>query len=218
MALINCKKCGKEISSSAKKCIHCGYVEKLKIICAECNFQNSPNSTVCKNCGSPIGKKYDRIINLVKKNFNFIKKIMKKNKRFAMIGIVGILIIGGIIVNDILNNKKVKDQETEYNNRAIKVDISMTNYYGSIEFILYELGLDFDLVTMGATCNTGVQKGEFRTEKFGILHTEFRYCAYNDRQTFRVYNDEKDQPLREPKPGELATFDAYGKKTSNGKM
>lgn len=96
---------------------------------------------------------------------------------------------------------------------AIKVNITMTEYYGSIEYILEELGLDFDLVTMGANCYTGVQKNEFKTEKYGVLYTEFRYCKSNETTIFRVYNSSKDQKLREPKENELLKFNSYGRPT-----
>lgn len=39
MALINCPECGKEISDSAEKCIHCGYeitmihMVSIKLVC-----------------------------------------------------------------------------------------------------------------------------------------------------------------------------------------
>lgn len=97
--------------------------------------------------------------------------------------------------------------------KAIKVNITMTEYYGSIEYILEELGLDFDLVTMGANCYTGVQKNEFKTEKYGVLYTEFRYCKSNETTIFRVYNSSKDQKLREPKENELPKFNSYGRPT-----
>lgn len=86
----------------------------------------------------------------------------------------------------------------------------MTSNRGTVSFILYELGLNPALVTMGANCYTGVQKNEFKTEKYGILHTEFRYCKSSSSIAFRVYNDEDEQPLREPKDGELLKFDKYG--------
>ena len=50
---------------------------------------------------------------------------------------------------------------------------------------------------MGANCFTGVQRNEFKTDKYGILYTEFRYCKSNRTTVFRVYNDAKDQELRE---------------------
>ncbi len=48
MALINCPECGKEISSNAKSCPHCGCEIT---ICPDCNsvFTNRPGS--CPNCG-----------------------------------------------------------------------------------------------------------------------------------------------------------------------
>lgn len=70
---------------------------------------------------------------------------------------------------------------------------------------------------MGAKCFTGTQKGEFKTEKYGILHTEYRYCKSNYTLVFKVYNDSKDQELRDPKPKELAQFDKYGKKVISNK-
>ena len=138
------------------------------------------------------------------------------NKKIIIISIAAILIIVGTIIGVTVHNNKEKAkkklEEERYNNLPIKVDISMTSYYGTIEYILYELDLDFDLVTMGANCFTGVQRNEFNTEKYGILYTEFRYCKSNRTTVFRVYNDVKDQELRDPKPGELAEFDEFGEK------
>ena len=140
-----------------------------------------------------------------------LKGFMKNKPATASIVVVVIaLVIGLIIATSIFNG-------VQNSRKAIKVDISMTSYYGYIDDILDELGLDFDLVTAGANCYTGVQKSQFKTEKFGILHTEFRYCKSNKTLVFRVYNDENDQPLRDPKPGELATFDKYGEKISSGR-
>lgn len=142
------------------------------------------------------------------------KKNILKNKKFLVI--IGIaVLIAALSITIIVQRKKEAAEQERYNNLPIKVDISMTSYYGDIEYILYELDLDFDLVTMGANCFTGVQKGEFRTEKYGILHTEFRYCKSNNTKTLRVYNDTKDQELRDPKPGELAEFDKYGEKITD---
>ncbi|MFV0275305.1 MAG: hypothetical protein ACK5HL_03605 [Bacilli bacterium] len=149
--------------------------------------------------------------------FKIKELFLKDRKIMVIIIIVLVIIIGGIITGITIHNNKIKarkeaeQKELEYyNSLPIKVDISMTSYYGSISYILYEL--DLDLVTMGANCYTGVQRNEFKTEKYGVLYTEFRYCKSNSTTIFRVYNDEKDQPLREPKKGELSEFDKYGKK------
>ena len=56
MALIKCKECGNEISSSAKTCPHCGI--KLSILkCPECGKKLEADETNCPDCGYPINKK-----------------------------------------------------------------------------------------------------------------------------------------------------------------
>lgn len=127
-----------------------------------------------------------------------------KNIKFVMLGVV--IVLSTVILVGVIS----------YNSRPPKVNYSVTTYEGAIDYILYELDLDFDLVTMGANCYTGVQKNEFKTEKYGILHTEFTYCKSSKTLIFRVYNDEKDQPLREPRKNELTVYDSTGLKTSFG--
>ena len=153
----------------------------------------------CKKCGCEVEEGMELCAKCSEK-----KNIFKNKKNWIIVGII--LIIVTLVIALIIYNNKVQKE------KAIKVDISMTSYYGTIEYILYELDLDFDLVTMGANCYTGVQRNEFKTDKYGILYTEFRYCKSNRTTVFRVYNDEKDQELRDPKPGELAEFDEYGQK------
>ena len=55
MALIKCKECGNEISSSANVCPHCGI--KVSITkCPECGAKVSDDLKNCKECGYPINK------------------------------------------------------------------------------------------------------------------------------------------------------------------
>lgn len=159
----------------------------------------------CKKCGCEIEDEVDFCSKCDKKRNN---NLFKKKKFWTVMGIILLIIVVPITIVIV----KHKVQQDRYNKLPIKVDISMTSYYGTIEYILYELNLDFDLVTMGANCYSGVQRNAFKTKKYGILHTEFRYCKSNRTSVFRVYNDTKDQKLREPKPGELSQFDKYGEK------
>lgn len=166
----------------------------------------------CKKCGREVEEGIELCSECSEKKKK--KNIFKSKKFWIITGIVLVVILVAVII--IYNVKKQQEaaEQERYNNLPIKVDISMTSYYGTIEYILYELDLDFDLVTMGANCYTGVQRNEFKTEKYGILYTEFRYCKSNRTTVFRVYNDSKDQELRNPKPGELAQFDEFGEKIS----
>ncbi len=176
--------------------------------CPKCHEKVDENMKCCPKCKTKLkfnkrGKKVPIILIAV----------------IIIVVVIGVGVYTGIsIVNE---NKRKAQEEAEkeyYANLPIKVNISMTSYFGKIDYILYELGLDFDLVTMGANCYTGVQKNEFKTAKYGILHTEFRYCKANYTTVFRVYNDEKDQPLRDPNIGELPTFDKYGDRIKNDDM
>ena len=94
----------------------------------------------------------------------------------------------------------------------------MNSWYGSIETILDDFDIDFYAVTGGANCYSGVKTNKFETEKYGILYTEFSYCKSTSTQRFRIYNLESDQPLREPKTGELPTYSSYGTKTTDSTM
>lgn len=191
MEVVKCEKCGEEITEG-KFCPNCGTKVAEKVI------ENS------KNEDNNVETKQDSAVNQDLQNQ---KITLNKSTLIVLLAVIIGLVVGFILYRV---GGLVKEE-----NAAIKVDISMTSYYGHIDYILEELGLDFDLVTMGANCYTGVQKNEFVTEKYGILHTEFRYCKTNYTTIFRVYNDERDQPLREPKAGELARFDSYGKKISS---
>ncbi len=48
MALINCPECGKQISSSAKQCVHCGCAFS---VCHECGNVTVGSFEVCPSCG-----------------------------------------------------------------------------------------------------------------------------------------------------------------------
>mgnify|MGYP004572345865 CR=1 FL=1 len=175
---------------------------------------DSVNLSSCPKCHEKIEENMKRCPKCKAK-----MKFNKKRKKLPILLIaviiitfvIGIGIYSGIsIVNE---NKRKAQEEAEkkyYDSLPIKVNISMTSNRGTVSFILYELELNPALVTMGANCYTGVQKNEFKTEKYGILHTEFRYCKSSSSIAFRVYNDEDEQPLREPKDGELLKFDKYG--------
>ena len=211
MAVIKCKECGKEMSDTLDACPHCGYKgdieedskEKEQTEETKQEEVKEETKTEEENKEQTQSEETPQVTNIQIKLPGFLA-----NKKVR----TGLIIAAIVIVLLIF----VSPSDKTNKNLPIKVDISMTSYYGYIDFILDELGLDFDLVTMGANCYTGVQKNEFVTEKYGKLHTEFRYCKANETQVFRVYNVESDQPLRDPRPGELPTFDKYGNYKSSG--
>ena len=79
MALIKCKECGKEVSSSAKTCPHCGI--KLEISsCPECGKKLKGDETICPDCGYPITKKTNsNINNIISENLDKITGAKSKS-------------------------------------------------------------------------------------------------------------------------------------------
>ncbi len=79
MALIKCKECGKEVSSSAKTCPHCGI--KLEISsCPECGKKLKGDETNCPDCGYPITKKTNSSINnIISENLDKITGAKSKS-------------------------------------------------------------------------------------------------------------------------------------------
>lgn len=76
MALIKCKECGEEISSTAKTCPHCGI--KLEITtCPECGKKLKGDETVCSECGYPIAKK--NVNNIITENLDKITGASSKS-------------------------------------------------------------------------------------------------------------------------------------------
>ena len=212
-----------ETNSNLKKCVSCG--ENIDVntkFCPNCGSnQEESNSNKCPGCGEELkeGAKFcDKCGYKITQDEPTPSNPPKKKHTLAIVlsivgGVLLLLLIVGIIAGVSVVNK-AKEAE-EYKNTPVKVDISMSNYYGNIDYILEDFGLDFDLVTKGGNCYSGVQTGTFETEKYGLLHTEYSYCKSNETLTFRLYNLETDQKLREPDTGEVPTYDKYGKRTSD---
>ncbi len=71
MALVKCKECGKDISSSAKVCPHCGIKTEI-ISCPECGKELKGDEKNCPECGYPIKKeeKENRVNNIITENLD----------------------------------------------------------------------------------------------------------------------------------------------------
>lgn len=76
MALIKCKECGSEISSTAKSCPHCGYKNDNKV-CPECGSDVGTKEKVCSSCGFPLQKKNTQ--NIISENLDKITGAKSEN-------------------------------------------------------------------------------------------------------------------------------------------
>lgn len=76
MALIKCKECGGEISSSAKNCPHCGIKINLET-CPECGCKLKGDESNCPECGYPVNKK--SASNIITENLDKLTGAQSKN-------------------------------------------------------------------------------------------------------------------------------------------
>ena len=135
-----CTKCGEKVSGDEKFCPACGTPVKKDNVCPSCGNEIEKGTKFCDKCGASLTDE-------VKKEQP--KPAKKKHTLAIVLSIIGgVLLLGLIGVGAfILSIKHEVDEENRYNNLPVKVDISMSNYYGSIEYILEDFDLDFELLT-----------------------------------------------------------------------
>ena len=76
MALIKCKECKKDISSTVKECPHCGYKNDNKT-CPECGAVVKTTDSTCPECGFPLEKKSAQ--NIITENLDKITGAKSKS-------------------------------------------------------------------------------------------------------------------------------------------
>ena len=125
--LIKCPECGNEISSKAKRCVHCGKVfveEKIPTkICNDCGKEMAIDATECPNCGCPVetqttlaGQVSSVEMQSKKKNIN-VKKLLP-----LIIGIVAVFVIGMIVYNvKVVQPKKIEVQNKTTYDEAMEL-------------------------------------------------------------------------------------------------
>lgn len=100
MALIKCSECGKDVSDTAKSCIHCGCPIEKKVICSECGKETLETNNVCPNCGNKLGTNFSISVKAPKANF--------ENKKILLIAIGVVVIITIIVLIMIFSGDKTK--------------------------------------------------------------------------------------------------------------
>ena len=76
MALIKCKECNKEISSTVKTCPHCGFKNDKKT-CPECGVVVKQTDKSCPECGYPLEKKSAQ--NIINENLDKLTGAKSEN-------------------------------------------------------------------------------------------------------------------------------------------
>ena len=95
--LIKCPKCGMEISSKAKRCVHCGEVfaeNRLKTrICIDCGREVPYDDVECPFCGCPIEtSKEQQTIVFMDKRSKEKRKVLNERLLFVSIALIALIL------------------------------------------------------------------------------------------------------------------------------
>lgn len=111
MALMNCPKCGRQISDKATKCVHCNYeLVKIEKRCPECQEIINEDIEICPKCGCPINGNNGSANNELQKVE--VIKVRVNSKKIIIICIVALMAIC-TVVGVIIGVKKHNDKKAE---------------------------------------------------------------------------------------------------------
>ena len=121
MSLIKCENCGKDISSSATTCVHCGVTVIRKIKCQDCGNMVEAQLGRCPNCGA---KLFD-----LKTFVGKIKEWFINHKRAIIILIICVVLIIALvkIVGFVINKTHEKESVISRTANSISKNESVIN-------------------------------------------------------------------------------------------
>jgi len=117
MALIKCPKCGEDVSTLAKECIHCGYSLKKLKKCRECGEILDPGTNFCGKCGASITKKVSKAKPVVPQEETAPKekkpkRKLKKSVKIILVALL-LLIIGAVVAVVVIQNIDHDDDDSD---------------------------------------------------------------------------------------------------------
>ena len=102
MSMIQCPKCGNQISDKSSNCVHCGFVFHLAVskYCTECGTKLNEGDTICPNCSCPVENAVPPMSTVPNTNQNNNKAKDKKHTLGIIIAIVAasILCVVGFVL------------------------------------------------------------------------------------------------------------------------
>lgn len=115
--LIKCPECGKDISSKAKKCVHCGKVfveEQPQMgICVDCGREVPSGAAECPHCGCPVEKEKENLAALQQVEVAGVKVTKKTKNIIVMAAIILVLCVVGCGSYKVYFDKKSERQHVE---------------------------------------------------------------------------------------------------------
>ncbi len=70
-----------------------------------------------------------------------------------------------------------------------KINVKGTSYGELLDIMnKYSDDIDFDTITAGANCFTGMTTKQIKTEKYGEVTVEFSYCKSSESYYIHIFN------------------------------
>ena len=147
MALINCPKCGEQISEKAEVCPHCKerLAKQEEIICEECQTKYSADMRACPQCGHPTPSRNK-------------KQAKKKSRKTLAIILLIIILAGGFFVYQ-------QYQDVTYHNNMAEITNTMIDGAAKAE--------DAGNTIMLVWTNAIYQKRADQTDKYTVVNGRF---------------------------------------------
>lgn len=206
MALIECKKCGKQISDQAKFCVHCGEpVQSETKLCPACKTANPPDARFCSNCGYNFQGGNDS--NKGSKTSNGVKSNTVPKWPIVVISIALFAIIAfltyGILFRQSEKSTSLSDispaktEEPSDNKKSVMITVPEEGSYTGYKYYFVESGNEFSI---------GEEKD--KTKQLDVILNDDGTCTFLwDHTTYSgTWLYSKDE-IYVKVPG---TFDSYG--------
>ena len=165
MALMNCPKCGNEISDKATACPKCGkkFEQKNKeLMCPECGKELEKGTNTCSFCGCPIGEQLQKV--------EVTKIALDKKKIIIMISVV-IGIIAILLIALGINKQQNEKNKKKYLSNLSEVTTTMFSGASEAE--------DAGGLIHDVWYNTIYKKRDDTTDKYTLINNEESSYSYN---------------------------------------
>lgn len=184
MALINCPKCGEQISEKAEVCPHCKerLAKQEEIICEECQTKYSADMRACPQCGHPTPSRNK-------------KQAKKKSRKTLAIILLIIILAGGFFVYQ-------QYQDVTYYNNMAEITNTMLDGAAKAE--------DAGNTIMLVWTNAIYQKRADQTDKYTMANGRF-VDDFNDALDNLFDDEEFGQSIAEIQENQAEVIDLMKK-------
>ncbi len=201
MALIECPRCGKQISDKSIQCIHCGepivrVEEDENNRCLECGQILSETDDICPSCGCPVQKEKNDNVEEKPQMVEVTSVHLKKKTKNLLI--IVFLIIAAIIAG-VLIKKSIDERNTQIATEKAEEEARIKHVNDYNRYIDTLKSVQMLMILNGASaekmCNLTIQvwraciyhEPSSETNKYALKEKEYKRFGDNDSEPTSAY-------------------------------